>query len=41
LLEAPQDDKAIGRVAGEVGELCRRFPVYRAAKPAGARRVAV
>ena len=28
VLEAPDDDAAIARVAGEVTELCRRFPVY-------------
>ncbi len=39
VLEAPRDDKAIGRVSAEVADLCRRFPVYRAAKPAGAQRV--
>ena len=30
LLDAPQDEKAIGRVAAETADLCRRFPVYRA-----------
>ena len=28
VLEAPQDDRVIGRVAQEVKTLCRRFPVY-------------
>jgi glycine hydroxymethyltransferase len=28
VLEAPQDDRLIGRVAQEVKALCRRFPVY-------------
>jgi glycine hydroxymethyltransferase len=40
VLEAPQDEKAIRRVAGEVAGLCRRHPVYRAAEPASAQRVA-
>ena len=40
VLEAPRDDKAIGRASAEVADLCRGFPVYRAAK-AGAQRVAV
>jgi glycine hydroxymethyltransferase len=40
LLEAPQDEKTVRRVAAEVADLCRRFPVYRAAQPAGAQRVA-
>ncbi len=30
LLDAPQDEKAIRRVAADAAELCRRFPVYRA-----------
>ncbi|MGB7543341.1 MAG: serine hydroxymethyltransferase [Burkholderiales bacterium] len=30
VLDAPQDEKAIRRVAAETAELCRRFPVYRA-----------
>ncbi|MGC2518652.1 MAG: serine hydroxymethyltransferase [Burkholderiales bacterium] len=30
VLDAPQDEKAIRRVATETAELCRRFPVYRA-----------
>jgi len=38
VLDAPQDDKVLKRVAGDVGELCRKFPVYRAAGP---QRVAV
>ncbi len=32
VLEAPQDEKALGRAAAEVAELCRRFPVYHAAR---------
>ena len=40
VLEAPQDDKAIKRVASQVADLCRRHPVYRAKRPAGARPVA-
>jgi glycine hydroxymethyltransferase len=28
VLDAPQDDKAVARVAGEVKALCARFPVY-------------
>jgi glycine hydroxymethyltransferase len=28
VLEAPDDEAAITRVAGEVTALCRRFPVY-------------
>jgi glycine hydroxymethyltransferase len=40
LLEAPQDENTVRRVAAEVADLCRRFPVYRAAQPAGAQRVA-
>ena len=28
VLEAPGDDAAIARVAGEITALCRRFPVY-------------
>ena len=40
VLEAPQDEKAIRRVAGEVAVLCRRHPVYRTAEPASAQRVA-
>jgi glycine hydroxymethyltransferase len=38
VLDAPQDDKVIRRVMVEVSELCRRFPVYRAA--GGGQRVA-
>jgi glycine hydroxymethyltransferase len=38
VLDAPQDEKVLKRVATEVQDLCRKFPVYRAA---GARRVAV
>ena len=40
VLDAPQDEQVLKRVAGEVQELCRKFPVYRAAE-AGAQRVAV
>ena len=40
VLDAPQDDKVIKRVMVEVSELCRRFPVYRAAESAGGQRVA-
>jgi len=40
VLEAPQDEKTLARVAAEVTELCRRLPVYRAESPAGAQRVA-
>ncbi len=40
VLEAPQDEKTLKRVATEAKELCGRFPVYRAAEPAGAQRVA-
>ncbi|HEY6864287.1 MAG TPA: serine hydroxymethyltransferase [Burkholderiales bacterium] len=40
VLDAPQDDRVLKRVAGEVQELCRKFPVYRPAE-AGAQRVAV
>jgi len=39
VLEAPQDEMTIRRVVSDVTELCRRFPVYRAAQ-AGAQRVA-
>jgi glycine hydroxymethyltransferase len=28
VLDAPQDERMIGRVAGEVKKLCDRFPVY-------------
>jgi glycine hydroxymethyltransferase len=41
VLEAPQDEKAIRRVAGEVAGLCRRHPVYRAAEPSAQRVAAV
>jgi glycine hydroxymethyltransferase len=37
VLDAPQDEKALKRVAGEVKELCARFPVYRAAETAAQR----
>jgi glycine hydroxymethyltransferase len=40
VLDAPQDGKVIKRVMVEVSELCRRFPVYRAAEAAGGQRVA-
>jgi len=40
VLDAPQDEKAMKRIAAEVAELCRRHPVYRAAESAGAQRVA-
>jgi glycine hydroxymethyltransferase len=40
VLDAPQDDKVIKRVMLEVSELCRRFPVYRAAEAGGGQRVA-
>ncbi|HEX9193727.1 MAG TPA: serine hydroxymethyltransferase [Burkholderiales bacterium] len=40
VLEAPQDDKTLKRVATEAKELCGCFPVYRAVEPAGAQRVA-
>jgi glycine hydroxymethyltransferase len=40
VLDAPQDDKVIKRVMVEVSELCRRFPVYRAAEAAGGQRAA-
>jgi glycine hydroxymethyltransferase len=30
VLDAPQDERAISRVAAETADLCRRFPVYRA-----------
>jgi len=39
-LDAPQDEKTIKRVAAEVADLCRRYPVYRSAEGAGAQRVA-
>ena len=28
VLDAPQDDKVVARVAGAVKEMCERFPVY-------------
>jgi glycine hydroxymethyltransferase len=40
VLEAPRDDKVTKRVAVDVAELCRRYPVYRSAEGAGAHRVA-
>ena len=40
VLDAPEDEKTIKRVAAEAMDLCRRFPVYRAAEAAGAQRVA-
>jgi len=40
VLDAPRDERTVKRVAIEAKELCRRFPVYRAAEPAGAQRVA-
>jgi len=40
VLDAPHDDKIIKRVTAEVSELCRRFPVYRAAEASGGQRVA-
>ncbi|HTF14832.1 MAG TPA: serine hydroxymethyltransferase [Burkholderiales bacterium] len=40
VLDAPRDDKVIKRVMVEVSELCRRFPVYRAAEAAGGQRAA-
>ncbi len=40
VLDAPHDDKIIKRVTVEVSELCRRFPVYRAAEADGGQRVA-
>src|SRR5258708_4238287 len=39
VLEAPQDEKTLKRVAAEVSGLCRRHPVYRLGEPAGAQRV--
>jgi glycine hydroxymethyltransferase len=38
VLDAPQDEKVLKRAAADVQDLCRKFPVYRAA---GAQRVAV
>src|SRR5258708_4310151 len=40
VLDAPHDDEIIKRVTVEVSELCRRFPVYRAAEAGGGQRVA-
>ena len=40
VLDAPQDETTIKRVAAEAKELCARFPVYRMAESAGAQRVA-
>ena len=40
VLDAPRDDEVIKRVMVEVSELCRRFPVYRAAEAGGGQRVA-
>ena len=40
VLDAPQGEKKVKRVAAEAKELCGRFPVYRAAEPVGAQRVA-
>ncbi len=40
VLDAPQDEKTLKRVAAEVSGLCRRHPVYRMGEPAGAQRVA-
>ncbi len=40
VLDAPQEDKVTKRVMVEVSELCRRFPVYRAAEAGGGQRVA-
>jgi len=40
VLDAPHDDQIIKRVTAEVSELCRRFPVYRAAEAGGGQRVA-
>jgi glycine hydroxymethyltransferase len=41
VLEAPQDDKTLVRVAGETKELCRRLPVYRTDASTGVARAAV
>jgi glycine hydroxymethyltransferase len=38
VLDAPKDEKTLARVRSEVTDLCRKFPVYRAA---GAQRLAV
>jgi glycine hydroxymethyltransferase len=40
VLDAPQDEKVLKRVAADVQELCRRFPVYRTAE-ASAQRAAI
>jgi glycine hydroxymethyltransferase len=40
VIEAPQDEKTMKRVAADVGELCRRFPVYRTAETAAAQKMA-
>ncbi len=40
VLDAPRDEKVIRRVAADACELCRRFPVYRAAESGAAQRVA-
>jgi len=40
VLDAPQDEKTVKRVAAEAKELCARFPVYRMAESAGAQRAA-
>jgi len=39
VLDAPQDEKTLKRVAAEVSGLCRRHPVYRLGESAGAQRV--
>ena len=40
VLEAPGDEKVTQRVAADVADLCRRYPVYRVAETSGAARVA-
>ncbi len=40
VLDAPQDEKTIKRVAAEAMDLCRRFPVYRTTEAVGAQRTA-
>ena len=40
VLDAPQDEKALKRVAAGAGELCRRFPVYRTAETVAAQKMA-
>ena len=40
VLDAPQDERTVKRVAAEAKELCARFPVYRLAESAGAQRAA-